>query len=409
MSFLQDVQRARDYVGKSLTDIPIPAFVLDRAQVRENSERMLARIRALGVKFRPHVNVFKAIPVVRQQVGKDHSRVAASSLEDIRNLLSLVEEGVVKDVLYCSPIGKSQVKELAYLRNLYWNLGAMLHILIDHPDQLDFILLLPTIASKAFRKWSIFICVDVESDEHSGETTEEFEQVLTLIALYPKYATKFSIVGFYCHAVSNHQALDTEAEISTVVEAARVARTILVPPPTDYSGFVLSIGASPTAHAMSPGLLGGIRLHSKDKLEIHTGNYLALDLQQVGISLADKQDIAGTVLAEICSYYAARNEYLVSAGMLALSSQKGPFPGYAHVHGHDDWLVTRVFEQHGIISYIGDEPVPIKLPWRIGDRVRLYPQNVAMTAACHKLYFIVDGKSSSPTEVVDIWTPWKYW
>ena len=55
------------------------------------------------------------------------------------------------------PIGKSQVKELAYLKNFYNNLGASLRLVVDNIAQLEFLL-------TSSSNWSVMIKIDIEQD-----------------------------------------------------------------------------------------------------------------------------------------------------------------------------------------------------------------------------------------------------
>jgi D-serine deaminase-like pyridoxal phosphate-dependent protein len=445
MSFVQDIKLARDYIGKDLITLPVPCFVLDRAKVRQNATRMIDKLAALGIGLRVHVETLKCTPAVREALGNGkHSNVIASTLEEIRHLITLVEEGVVKDVLYGVPVGKSHVKELLYLRNLYRNFGASLHLLVDHPGQLDLVL---DGTTSLREKWSVFVKIDV-GVQLAGSPIDSPESKLILSSILndAKYSKFFDIHGFYSHASANH-SLDGqydaqshfERELKGVLHAAENARSlfkgerrslspnieikarlsssspsILSSPPLSSASspsppqrFILSIGSIPASHDLCQQILNDPKnkLHTNDSLELHAGDFMSPDLLQVGSSLAERLEMAGTVMTEICSYYPARNEYLINAGGSALSHKSGPLPGIAHIYGNNEWIVSRVSQEYGIVSYVGDSTKVSKLPWKLGDRLRLYPQHACIASSGHKLYFITDGKDT----VVDVWNPWRYW
>lgn len=93
--------------------------------------------------------------------------------------------------------------------------------------------------------------------------------------------------------------------------------------------FVLSVGSTPTAHAVTPETKAKLYPSLHGKLEIHAGagfidlvlqiqangqiggNYAMLDLQQVHIGLVDSSRVAHKVLATVVSYYPGR----VNAGV----------------------------------------------------------------------------------------------
>lgn len=51
----------KQYIGRSINDLPTPSPVLDRAVVKLNCQQMLESCRLLGVKFRPHIKTHKVI------------------------------------------------------------------------------------------------------------------------------------------------------------------------------------------------------------------------------------------------------------------------------------------------------------------------------------------------------------
>ena len=49
----------KEFVGKTLWDVPTPAAVLDRNVIRRNCRQMLDACQALGLSFRAHVKTHK--------------------------------------------------------------------------------------------------------------------------------------------------------------------------------------------------------------------------------------------------------------------------------------------------------------------------------------------------------------
>lgn len=441
MSFVQDVKLARDFLGKTINDVPVPAFILDRAKLRTNSNKNLDKVRQLGdqTTFRVHVETLKCTEVVRLTLNNgEYGKVVVSTLEEIRQLMKLVEEGVVTDILYSTPIGKSQVKELAYLKNFCSNLGANLRLVVDNVRQLSFLL-------DNSAKWSVMIKIDIEQDkvvnEEDGKEvfSQNFDSLLQTIISDKNFNDKIELHGFYCHPGASSGSNDlsisqqiVDKQFDTVIDAAQVAREKLskrkqhlqtiktlnnnIKDPNQIP-FLLSIGATPSIHELhidnnnNNNNNNTNRLHNYDTLELHAGSFVALDLRQTH---ADLKDMAGVVLSEICSYQPVKNEYIINAGVLALSREQGPNAGLAYIKGAPGWAVTKVYQEHGIISYIGEDEEEreaekdkekAKFPFEIGDRIVLYPQNTCITSSCHRLYFITDNSN----EIVDIWNPWRYW
>jgi D-serine deaminase-like pyridoxal phosphate-dependent protein len=164
---------------------------------------------------------------------------------------------------------------------------------------------------------------------------------------------------------------------------------------------VLSVGATPTAHAAVLGADG--RAHAlQGTLELHAGCYCLNDLQQLSTGLVEApRSAALTVLATVVSTYAHRQEAMCDAGALAVSKDTGPIPGHGRVVSHAGWALGRISQEHGTLTRTADDAEEI----RIGDTVRIIPQHACLACACYPWMYVVDGGD----EVVDVWVPWKGW
>lgn len=195
-------------------------------------------------------------------------------------------------------------------------------------------------------------------------------------------------------------------EIECVNDAATYARELGVSP-SPSTPWVLSVGATPTAHAAALGAAvpGG---QLQGELELHAGCYCMNDLQQVATSLVRPGGTAVSVLATVVSKYPGRGqgglgEAMCDAGALAVSKDQGPLPGFGKVvsKGHEGWSLGRISQEHGTLTRTeGAKEV------KIGERVRIVPQHACLTCACYPWFYVVDGEGE---EVVDVWVPWKGW
>lgn len=521
---LSDIDLAQKYIGKSINELPTPAFVLDKSIIVKNITRLHTKINDPSITallsagasssdgssverkllFRPHVKTLKSEAVTRASLGynidgkpeteesnklpKYHS-VVASTIEEIRGLWPLVVEGLVNDIIYGVPLSQSLFSELCLLRALYLQKGADISLFVDDIKQLELFqdeLALKSLESqleteenvnlvKNLPKWKLVMKID--ADEHRAGTkvkSDDFFKVLkTVTDFQPSSSETFKfgveLRGFYAHAGASYDANGNDVsnhlkrELSAVIDAAATARETLEKSDSSDKDsklkFLLSIGATPTAHALSQPALESLitkGLHANDDLELHAGNFVALDLQQVSTGLVEMKDIAGSVLAQVVSYYDGRSnkqlpccdiphdntndsdeheakkqkkdpnngpEYLLNAGVLALTREPphgdgtkiAAARGLAQVKDYPNWAITRVSQEHGIVEYLGsvdgsekskdDEEEFNSKPWVAGQKIRLYPQHACITAAMHCLYFVVDGSDT----IVNVWKPWKFW
>lgn len=171
-----------------------------------------------------------------------------------------------------------------------------------------------------------------------------------------------SIYGFYTHAGQSYASTSLQeassflsAELEAVNAAAKLAQDLLSVTRLESNHqqpFILSIGATPTAHAFAKPtekVLEQLRSELRGSLEIHAGNYPMLDLQQLHTGLVGPERVANKVLTTILSYYEGRgpngeDEAICDAGAIALSKDTGPSGGYGDItseHGKG-WYIQRV-------------------------------------------------------------------
>jgi D-serine ammonia-lyase len=192
--------------------------------------------------------------------------------------------------------------------------------------------------------------------------------------------------------------------------------------------FVLSVGATPTAHAFSSTNLAKLKSLLSGKLELHAGNYPMLDLQQTATSLVSLSDVAQRIVSSVVSVYPGRgvdggDEALCDAGAIAFSKDAGPITGVGAVVGVFDaakkssradrleesgWRLGRVSQEHGILVQTGTAAAQ---PLNFGAFVEIIGPHACLAAAAFPWYYVVDSedRGSFGDRVMDVWVPWKGW
>ncbi|KAK9488548.1 hypothetical protein V1527DRAFT_433546 [Lipomyces starkeyi] len=418
------------YNHANIEDLPTPSFIVDLNVVKDNCRRMLDGLEAISpdLRFRPHVKTHKTAEIVRLQLdnGRKHQSVVASTISEIRGLAPLVQDGTVKDILYGIPPTKSKIPTVAGIAQQLHQFGATLRLMIDSPVQLQFLRDYSQNHPNYGLPWSIFIKINV-GDNRAGQTMGGSD--LLEVIQQAVIAENIGLYGFYSHAGGSYSSTSFDSasefldkEVRSVYEASALARSIILASEAGQQRFVLSVGATPTAHTSAKAFEMTKNLFTKamenDDLEIHAGNYAMLDMQQVATSLVSPSNIAGRVVAEIITYYSDRNEYLIDAGVLALAREPGRIPGIATIKGQrvsgERWIVGRVSQEHGIltkrtenIENVLEEPLDeatIPKSWTPGDRVVLLPQHSCITSSMYQWYYVVENDI-----VVDVFVPWRGW
>ncbi|EEB09608.1 alanine racemase [Schizosaccharomyces japonicus yFS275] len=388
----------KKYVGISIYEIPTPAFVVDQKVVKNNCDEMLKSIEATGALFRPHVKTHKCIEAMDLQL---QGRVNAVVVSTIREAIAVVASGKVDDILYGLPVCRSRLEELYELSK---NVKSV-RLLIDNLAHID---ILKQFAQKHSikRPFSVFIKIDMGTSRAGLQVGSP--ELQDLIDTTLNASGIINLFGFYCHAGHSYGASSIEEARNYLLDEIRAANVAAeyVHKKNRSTPLVLSVGATPTAHATKAWIADSVpKLYGR--LEIHTGNYAFCDLQQAATGCVSVSNIACSVMAEVISTYPNRKgapgEALVNAGVISLSRENGRIPGFGNVitEGLENWYVDRLSQEHGILRSSNSKDV---LP-RIGQLVRIVPQHACITANAFTWYFVTDGGDI----ITDIWVPWRGW
>ncbi|KAK6344345.1 hypothetical protein TWF696_007984 [Orbilia brochopaga] len=424
------------YIGNHRTSLPTPSLCLSLPTIKRNCDIFLKSLHGLDIGFRAHVKTHKTIEVTRMELGSDYHAVVTSTIREIRGLKPLIDDGTVTDVLYGLPPAASYIPTLSSLSREIPNL----RLIVDHVSQLEALTRLPPLCGKP---WSIFIKIDC-GYHRAGVSAGSPDFIDLLSAVLSSKSV--DIYGFYAHAGDSYGASNEKdsvkylkCEIQAVLEAVRSLINFVKPgdiydEDVDEKPYVLSVGATPTAHVIS--ILkeegeGLFDIPKNCKIEVHAGNFPFNDLQQLATGVVPDPDpdvpgsssLACTVNAEVVSIYEGpwRNEALINAGVLAIGREPGQLPGYARIRGLEKFIVGRVSQEHGVLTFDKRKPdtnlnfqdrdpfqedgVNIHEVLKIGDRVVLDVQHACVTAACHDWYFILNEEDI----VTDVWYPWRGW
>ncbi|PNP56559.1 hypothetical protein THARTR1_03255 [Trichoderma harzianum] len=402
---------AKEFVGKSIRDVPTPAAVMNVAAARRNCERMLEAVQKLELGWRAHVKTHKTVELTRLQVGEDVTRPAnliVSTLSEAEFILPLLEEykskGRQVNFVYGLPISIGAVPRLAAIAKVLGE--GSISVLLDDPAQL-------AAAAELEKQSGVKPLAHIKIDmggKRAGvvECSERFVQVAEA-ALAAHKAGAVVLSGLYSHAGHSYGGdsrvaavkmlrAEVDAMLSGAERLVAKAKETGVTLPT----LVVSAGASPTALAVQ-NLLSGQPDEAQDRetgtpelqaavtelaelfrtvkskghaVEIHAGVYPTLDLQQLAAhSMASSKlswrDIALTIVAEVHSVYPGRgtngtDEALIGAGGLALGREFcKAYDGMAmvtpwgrnvsmpscDVEDYEGWTVGRFAQEHGILTW----------------------------------------------------------
>ena len=109
--------------------------------------------------------------------------------------------------------------------------------------------------------------------------------------------------------------------------------------------------------------------------DIHPGNYVFYDRQQVNCGSCSVEDISATVLARVVGIYPHNNHFLIDAGALALSKDLAPpHSGFGGIRGHPELEVIKITQELGKVSTANGTPLDFST-FPLGSLVEVLPNH----------------------------------
>ncbi|XP_062998701.1 D-serine dehydratase-like [Elgaria multicarinata webbii] len=370
------------WAGRRVEELQSPAFTVDIDVAKRNAQRMRERCRALGVTLRPHMKTHKTLEGGRLMTEGTRRRIVVSTLAEAR----FFADGGFDDILYAYPLPFDKVDECVALAE---RLEAF-HVLVDSQDALA---LLKARTLHQNKRWKVWLKIDSENGRAGLRHTDP--AALGLAKAIAEGTTELAGIYAYCGNSYNCHGL---SEIQSVAEAT-TGLTLNFMDRLQEAGVscsVCSIGSTPSCSHPVPEM-GKIS-------EVHPGNYIFYDVQQMMIGSCQLEDIAVRVLTRVIGHYPHRNQLLVDCGWTGLSLHSlGQLPtGYALVDGHPDLKLVEMTQEHGRIEPIAGKLDFAKFP--LGSLLALIPYHACATAAMHPLYYV-----HSKGLVVETWKPVRGW
>nr|XP_028606737.1 uncharacterized protein LOC114607579 isoform X1 [Podarcis muralis]XP_028606738.1 uncharacterized protein LOC114607579 isoform X1 [Podarcis muralis] len=370
------------WTGRPVGELPSPAFTVDLDTAKRNAEKMRDRCKALGVVLRPHMKTHKTLEGGSLMTGGTLRKIVVSTLAEGR----FFANGGFDDILYAYPLPFDKVEECAALAE---RLDAF-HVLVDSHAALSLLKKRPLSHGK---RWKVWLKIDCEN--HRAGLRHSDPAALELAKAIAEGATK--LTGIYAHC-GNSYSCHGASEIQAVARTT-TALTLKFMDQLKEAGVscsICSIGSTPSCSHPVPEMA--------QLSEVHPGNFLFYDAQQMMIGSCQLEDIAVRVLTRVIGHYPHRNQMLVDCGWTGLSLHSlGQLPtGYALVEGHPNLKLVGMTQEHGRI-----EPVAGKLDFAqfpLGSLLALIPYHACATAAMHPVYYV-----HSEGRVVTTWKPVRGW
>jgi D-serine deaminase-like pyridoxal phosphate-dependent protein len=349
--------------------IDTPTMVVDEGILHTNIAEMAALAKSLGVALRPHIKTHKTPQIARLQLAAGAVGVTCAKLGEAE----VMAGAGVEDILIAYPI----VGELKIRRLLALMERVRMIVALDSRVAAEAIS-----DAMAAEDRTLDVYVEVNTGQNRAGALPGDEAVA--LALDLARLPGLHVIGVMTHeGHANAQqpetieavALDAGRKLVATAEAIR-SHGLELP--------VVSVGSTPAA-TYTPTVPG--------VTEMRPGTYVFKDTSAFRYGIFGPDRCAARILATVVSR-PAPDRCIVDGGSKTLSLDKTPsHPGHGYIVGHEDAIIDRMSEEHGVVLLPPDEQ-----DFQIGDRVEIIPNHICPTVnLMDQLTIVRDG------HVADVW------
>jgi D-serine deaminase-like pyridoxal phosphate-dependent protein len=337
--------------------VETPVAAVDVAAMETNLAAMQARAAGLRLRLRPHAKTHKSAFVARRQLEHGAIGLTAATLSEAEVFAAV---GAGDLLIAFPPVGEMKLRRLAALAERVGRLAVSL-------DSVEVAAALPE---------RVEVLWEVDSGHPRvgtapGEATVAGVTALVAAIGEERFRGLLTFPG-HAYAVADRAELArvAEAEHRVMLETAAQLRA------AGIAVRELSVGSTPTAAWTEAG-----------PTEMRPGSYVYGDVQQVVLGAMSLEECALGVVATVVST-PAPDRAVIDAGSKALAADArlSLLRGYGIVVGHQDLVLERMSEEHGMLVATGAQT-----RLRIGDRLLVIPAHCCTTVNLHPGVLMVEA------------------
>jgi D-serine deaminase-like pyridoxal phosphate-dependent protein len=332
-----------------LSDVATPAPVVDLDRLERNLDRAATYAARHGLALRPHVKTHKASVVAKQQLARGAAGLSCATPRELE-----VMREVGSDLLLMhAPVGAAKLERLMQLPP-----DTALTVAVDSVAALDG---LAAAAAQAGRAVGVYVEIDLGL--HRVGVATPADAVALARAVRTRAPLEYAGLCFYPGHLREPL---TSGDPALAALAHHLDEFLQALDDAGASPAVVSGGSTPTIwHS-----------HEVPRVtEIRPGTYVYNDRTTAAIGACAWEDCALTVLATVVST-AVPGQAVLDAGTKSLGREPvrgAAGEGYGQLLEHPDVLVTKMWEEHGVVDLSRSD-------WRpqVGERVRIVPNHVCI-------------------------------
>ena len=374
-----------------LDELPTPALVVDLDRLQGNVDSMQAMADEAGVGLRPHAKTHKSPHIAQMQSEAGAIGLTVATVDEAEAFAS----SGFGDLLLATPI-TSRVA-LHRLRALNES-GAEIQFTVDTLEG-------AAVASEVFKRDPVRVLIEVDTGHGRNGVTWDDPNGINLvsqIAALPGLLLG-GVLTYAGQVYMGPRAGETLREALERVADDERERLLAFAVRLGEVGILspnmatVAAGSTPTSHAFEQASRGEFRI-----TEIHPGNYVFGDAEQVALGTMNVRDCSLTCRATVVStkvLEGGRGRFIIDAGKKILSSDR---PHGVDTYGlvlADDQIseaqIIRLSEEHGVVE--SSDPAA----YAIGDSIVVLPGRANTAVATRDVIHLTrDGEYVSPIQIV---------
>jgi D-serine deaminase-like pyridoxal phosphate-dependent protein len=348
-------------------DIITPVAVVDEEIVERNLARMAKLAADHRVKLRPHAKTHKSAYMAKRQMAHGAVGLTCATFMEAE---VFADAGVDDLLIAHPPVGRPKLDRLAALARRVKRLAVSL-------DDVGIARSLPE---------SVQVLWEVDAGQHRIGTAPG-EQTVKAVQELVRAIGAERFRGLITHGGHVYAAKDeNERQLAADQETDGISATADMLRKGGIEVRELSVGSTPTA---------GLALHS-GITEMRPGTYIYGDANQVALGSQHLKDCALGVVATVVST-PSPDRAVVDAGSKALSAdlRVAGLGGYGMVLGRDDLTVSRLSEEHAVLT------AAERTGLTVGNRLFIMPAHACTTVNLHPAFLLLSGGSQARWLPVD--------
>ena len=352
-----------------------PTLLLDEPAARRNIQRIAARAREAGVRFRPHFKTHQSAEIGGWFRDEGVTAITTSSVDMAQYFAAAGWE----DITIAFPANLRQANALA-------DLAGRIHLglLVESPEAVR------RLAQVIRAPVDLWLKVDVGA-HRTGLPWDQPEAAAEVARAMPPGAP-FRLRGLLTHAGHTYAARGAEEVCRNTRESiARMESLRRALQAQGFAGLEVSVGDTPGASLCAD-------FSGAD--ELRPGNFVFYDAQQIQIGSCGWEDVAVALACPVVAKHPERGEAVVYGGAVHLSKDYlmlGDRRAYGLVclPEGERWgaplegaYVSGLSQEHGILHLAAGDLARLQA----GDLVCILPAHSCLTVTLMKRYLSLTGR-----------------